>query len=75
LRSVDFIYSLRLLDELLEFNKKGNFDEISALIMCMFQVQEEELGKDYNEVNKTDLVWQDLINNISQMYQNNKLYN
>lgn len=43
------IYSLRLIEELLSYNKTGNFDLISALIMCMFQVQEEILGKEYHE--------------------------
>lgn len=48
------IYSLRLIEELLSYNKKGNFDLVSALIMCMFQVQEESLGKVYEDkpVNK-----------------------
>lgn len=43
------IYSLRLIDELLNYNKTGNFDLVSSLIMCMFQVQEEVLGKEYEE--------------------------
>lgn len=43
------IYSLRLIDELLNYNKKGNFDLVSSLIMCMFQVQEQVLGKEYEE--------------------------
>ena len=38
-----------ILIEELSYNKKGNFDLISALIMCMFQVQEEVLGKEYQE--------------------------
>lgn len=48
------IYSLRLIDELLSYNKKGNFDLVSALIMCMFQVQEEILGKEYEEKKKNN---------------------
>ena len=48
--SISRIYSLRLLEELLTWNKKGNFDLVSALIMCMFQVQEQILGKEYNDV-------------------------
>ena len=43
------IYSLRLIEELLNYNRKGNFDLISALIMCLFQVQEEYIGKEYSE--------------------------
>ena len=48
--SISRIYSLRLLEELLTWNKKGNFDLVSALIMCMFQVQEQILGKEYSDV-------------------------
>ena len=37
------------------YNKTGNFDLVSALIMCMFQVQEEVLNKEYEpkEENKS----------------------
>lgn len=48
--NLDRINSLRLIEELLLYNKTGNFDLISALIMCMFQVQEEVLNKDYGKV-------------------------
>lgn len=47
--SIAGIYSIRLLEELLDYNKKGNFDVVSALIMCMFQVQEEILGKEHDD--------------------------
>ena len=47
--NLDNLNSIRLIEELLSYNKKGNFDLISALIMCMFQVQEEVLGKEYQE--------------------------
>ena len=48
--NLDKINSMRLIEELIAYNKKGNFDLVSALIMCMFQVQEEMLGKEYSEV-------------------------
>ena len=41
------IYSIGLLEELIQYNRKGNFDRVMAFMMCMFQVQEDELGKDY----------------------------
>lgn len=44
---IDRIYSLRLIEELIAYHRKGNFDLVSALFMCMFQVQEEVLGKEY----------------------------
>lgn len=49
IRVIDKIYSVRLLEELISYNRKGNFDLVSALFMCMFQVQEEVIGKEYNE--------------------------
>lgn len=55
IRVIDRIYSKRLLEELIAYDrKKGNYDLVSALFMCMFQVQEETLGKVYDEeeVNK-----------------------
>ena len=53
IRVIDRIYSIRLLEELISYYRKGNFDLISALFMCMFQVQEEELGKEYGEEQET----------------------
>jgi len=49
IRVIDRIYSIRLLEELISYNRKGNFDLVSSLFMCMFQVQEEVLGKEYDE--------------------------
>ncbi len=46
---VSKIYSIRLLEELIAYNRKGNFDLVSALFMCMFQVQEEVLDKTYGK--------------------------
>ncbi len=48
---IDKIYSRRLLEELISYHREGNFDLISALIMCLFQVQEEDLNKSYDEDN------------------------
>lgn len=59
--TIDGIFSIGLLEELLLFNrKKGNFDRIMALAMCMFQIQEEVLGQEY-EVGKEDESLQELI--------------
>lgn len=49
IRVYDRIYSQRLLEELIAYHRKGNFDLHSALIMCLFQVQEEAIGKVYSE--------------------------
>ena len=46
-RVIDRIFSIRLLEELISYSRDGNFDLTSALFMCLFQVQEEALGKEY----------------------------
>lgn len=38
--NLHYIYDLGLLDEILKFNSKGNFDRISAQIVKMFQLKE-----------------------------------
>jgi len=43
-RVLDRIYSQRLLEELLAYDRRGNYDLVSALFMCMFQVQEAAIG-------------------------------
>ncbi len=45
--NLESIYSIGLLEELIQYNKKGNFDRVMAFMMCMFQLQEEEIGKEY----------------------------
>ena len=49
LLNMDFIYDIGLLEELILFNKKGNFDRVMALMQVMFQVEEDELGKEYGD--------------------------
>lgn len=44
---IDRTYSLRMLEELVSYHRDGNFDHVSALFMCMFQLQEEVIGKEY----------------------------
>jgi len=65
---IDQIYSRRLLEELIAYNRKGNFDLVSALFMCMFQVQEESLGKTYSEDKGNKKVKQ-LLNMRDKMYK------
>lgn len=65
--TIDRIYSRRLLEELIHYDRKGNFDLISALIMAMFQIQEEELDKEYgNKIENKNA--KDIINMMYQMY-------
>ena len=67
-RVIDKIYSVRLLEELIQYNRKGNFDLVSSLFMCMFQVQEESLGKEYGEEKQNKNV-KDLMSMMSEMYK------
>lgn len=63
---IDRIYSRRLLEELINYNRKGNFDLVSALIMCMFQVQNSILNNDVEEEkSQADI----LLKMISNMYK------
>ena len=68
IRVIDRIYSRRLLEELIVYYRKGNFDLISSLFMCMFQVQEEYLGTEYEEkvINKNV---KELLDMLPDMYK------
>ena len=68
IRVIDRIYSIRLLEELISYNRKGNFDLVSSLFMCMFQVQEEILGKEYNEKKENTNVKM-LLEMVNDMYK------
>ena len=68
IKVMDKIYSIRLLEELINYNRKGNFDLVSSLFMCMFQVQEESLGKEYAEVKENKKV-QMLLSMVDDMYK------
>ena len=46
--NLETIYSIGLLEELIQYNRKGNFDRVMSFMQVMFQCQEEELGKDYS---------------------------
>ena len=65
---IDKIYSIRLLEELISYNRKGNFDLVSSLFMCMFQVQEEALDVEYGEHVPNKNV-SDLMDMMKDMYK------
>ena len=67
---IDKIYSIRLLEELIAYNREGNFDAVSALFMCMFQVQEEVLGKTYDKSSEHKSA-KKLLENMKNMYKKN----
>jgi hypothetical protein len=49
IRTIDRIYSPGLLEELIAYNRKGNFDRVMALMQVMFQEEEEALTHVYEE--------------------------
>lgn len=67
---IDKIYSIRLLEELIAYSRDGNFDAVSALFMCMFQVQEEVLDKTYSEKDKNKNA-KKLLEMMKYMYKKN----
>lgn len=44
---VNYIYSIGLLEELIKYNRDGNFDRVCALFQIMFQLQDEEIEQEY----------------------------
>lgn len=49
----DTIYSIGILQELIRYYRDGNFDRVCALFQIMFQMKDEEIGREYNR--ETDL--------------------
>ena len=47
--NLETIYDIGLLEELINYNRKGNFDRVMAFRMLMFQIEEEELDKEYGD--------------------------
>ena len=68
IRVLDRIYSQRLLEELIAYYRKGNFDLVSSLFMALFQVQEESLDKKYEDKNVYDR-YAKLIEMTDKMYK------
>jgi hypothetical protein len=65
--NLETIYSIGLLEELIEYNKKGNFDRVMGFMMCMFQLQEDEIGKEYVD-NKNQKV-EDIMKVMDQFFK------
>lgn len=69
LYNLDFINDPGLLEELISYNRKGNFDRVMAFMMVMFQCQEEELGKVHGE-EKSNQNYQDLLTLMERQFKN-----
>lgn len=68
--NLETIYSIGLLEELIQYNRKGNFDRVMGLMMCMFQVQEEELGKEYSESKGSKA--QEIVEALDRLFKRNR---
>lgn len=67
--NLETIYSIGLLEELIQYNRKGNFDRVMAFMMCMFYQQEEALGTVHKVEKQTatsDMV--DILRNLRKGY-------
>jgi len=54
--NLEKIYSIGLLEELIQYNRTGNFDRVMALMQVMFYTQEEELSKEYGDNKKKEFI-------------------
>ena len=53
--NIDYIYDEGLLEELILYNKKGNFDRVMSFMQVMFQVEEDEDDKEHKEDSQQDV--------------------
>ena len=68
LTNLDYIDDIGLLEELILYNKKGNFDRVMSLMMLMFQLVEDEIGKEYS-VNTENQNSKDLLEMMGKLYR------
>lgn len=74
--NLETIYDPGLLESLIKYNRKGNFDRVMALMMVMFQIAEEEEGKEYadKEVNSNAEDLLELMKTQFKKHGNNTFY-
>jgi len=75
IRALDQIYSIGLLEELISYNRKGNFDRVMALMQVMFQDQEDLHGKEYQPKSKGNAKAKQLLDMMGTMYVKNNSRN
>jgi hypothetical protein len=75
IRALDQIYSIGLLEELIGYNRKGNFDRVMALMQVMFQDQEDLHGKEYESKSKGNTKAKQLLAMMDTMYVKNNTRN
>lgn len=67
--NLETIYDPGLLEELMLYNRKGNFDRVMAFMMVMFQLAEETENKEYGKQEGVTSNAQDLLALMSNQYK------
>lgn len=63
--NLNTIYDIGLLEELIQYNRKGNFDRCSSLIVLMMFIENDGENKIYNNrQEENDNFWQSFANNL-----------
>lgn len=70
--NLETIYDPGLLEELIKYNRKGNFDRVMAFMMLMFSINEEEEGKEYGGEDKETAIENQLMEMMIRQFNNNK---
>lgn len=69
--NLDLIYDPALLDELILYNRKGNFDRVMAFMMVMFQIEEDDEDKEYNDPEEDNELAEDIDTLIHTQFRKN----
>jgi hypothetical protein len=69
--NLETLYDPFLIEELIKYNRKGNFDAVMAYIQVMFQIQEEELGYVYDANKELDKTSKQLLELSTNLYRRN----
>lgn len=67
--NIDLINDPGLLEELILYNRKGNFDRVMALMMLMFQIEEDDLDHEHDP-EKTNQNIEDLLSLMNRQFKN-----
>lgn len=67
--NIDLIDDPGLLEELILYNRKGNFDRVMALMMLMFQLEEDDLGTEHDPTKGNENV-DDLLELMQKQFKN-----
>lgn len=66
--NLETLYDPALLEELILYNRKGNFDRVMSFMMLMFQLKEEEENKEYGETTQSSSA-KDLLDLMNKQFK------